>query len=121
MADPRQIRERCSAEWGVLAAFVVGVVYLPFSLVIQHMVNVPRPAPVPQVAFLSGLDKGATSYWLSWATSLIVCVLPGVVLIPFRRYRRFGVGFTLTAIIICGLAGTAFLAMEIEGGIIPDG
>ena len=93
--------------------------YLPITVLEQHIFDVPNPDPVPALVLWDGLYKGAPSYWISWVVGLLICLAPGMGFVAFRRSRRFGAGYVITAAVLCVLIAAAVASYDIGGGISP--
>lgn len=121
MADSSQGGERWSATVGILIGFFAGVfLYLPFAMTVQRVFGVPSPNITPPQSLWNGLDKGAPSYYVSWAACVLVFLAPGIACMAFHRSRRFGVGYAVTVAVVSVLAALAVISIDIGGSFGPD-
>ncbi len=112
MTRVEQVRWR--AGWGVgLGVFVAVFVLVPATFAVQSAWHVPVPRPV---AFAE-LEPIATSFWLSWAATLAVLLIPAVVLALLPPARLLALGYLLatTAVgtVLCATTvGLAFSGLD---------
>ncbi|APA97089.1 hypothetical protein [Nocardia seriolae] len=103
-----------SIAFGLITGLILALVYIPLTLKIQDLLQIPLPSPVPAKE-LGGSKHVAGSYWASWLVAPLAVALCSGILVFWKPRRVFALTALTAFIGLGGLLAFWMISLDMDG------